>query len=77
MENEKGMMLSDEELAADEETCNMETSNSGPTPLQIKNVEHRADTWSSLFQKHSHRSWDLQHHSQPSKDPNHHIEFDE
>lgn len=53
VKNEKGMMLSDEELAADEETRNMETSNSGPTPLQIKNVEHRADTWSSLFQKHS------------------------
>lgn len=45
--------------------------------LQLKHMAHRSDTWSSLFPKHTGGSRDLQRHTQPSKDPNHHIEFDE
>ena len=35
------------------------------------------DSWSSLFQKNTNRSRDLQRHSNLSADPDHHIMFDD
>ena len=42
--------------------------------MQVNKI---TDSWSSLFQKHTTRSRDLQRHSTPSTDPDHHIVFDD
>ena len=50
-----------------------------PSASDLNNVHVNkiTDSWSSLFQKHTTRSRDLQCHSNPSTDPDHHIVFDD
>lgn len=48
--------------------------SSDPIKLQANKM---TDTWSSLFQKRTDRSRDLQRHARPSTDPSHHIVFDD
>lgn len=73
VEKQMGSILSDNERAV----LDGEVVIPDPKILNIKNVDAQTDTWSSLFQRHTDRSRDLPHHNQPSKDPDHHIEFDE
>ena len=56
---------------------NTDAAPSSSSDLNNVQVNKMTDSWSSLFQKHTDQSRDLQCHLNPSTDPDHHIVFDE